>query len=137
MVIAVEPAQRHWSLRGLQLPFHVPMIGAAVRLDGQSAVRPQLPLGAEAMRRLENGDQQGRADRSNRRNLAQQFRCLVFGALGEQLAPHLPPQRTQLWEWLLVNLRAAPPTGFADFAEPLGPVARRIHLLAGAGNRPT
>src|ERR1700682_6236259 len=137
IVIAVEPAQRYLPLRWSQLPFHITMIGAAVRLDGKTAVSPQLPLGAEAMRCLQNRDQLGCTDRPNRGDLAQQFRRLVFRALGQQLAPHLLPQRTQLIELLVVELRPAAHTRFADLAEPLRAIARRIDLLAAAGNRPT
>src|SRR5579863_539485 len=105
IVIAIEPAQRDRPLRRAQLPIDVAMISAAVCLDSQTAVSPQLPLGAKAIRRLQDRDQLRRADRANRGNLAQQFRCLVLGALGEQLAPHLLTQRPQLIESLVVELR--------------------------------
>ena len=83
VVIAVEPAQRDLSLRRSQLPIDITMIGAAVRLDSKTAVSPQLPLGPEAIGCLQDRDQLGRADRTNRGNLAQQFRRLVFAALGQ------------------------------------------------------
>ena len=70
IVIAVEPSQRYLLLRRSQLPIDLTMIGAAVRLDSKAAVGPQLPLGAEAMRCLQDRDQLGRADRTNRGNLA-------------------------------------------------------------------
>jgi hypothetical protein len=108
------------------------MIGAAVRFDGQAAVGPQLSLAAEAVRRLQNRNQLRCANRTDRRNLAQQFRRLVLGALGQQFAAHLLPQRSERIELLVVNLRAAANTRFAELAQPLGTTARRIDLLAGA-----
>jgi hypothetical protein len=65
-VIAIEAAQRDLFLRRAQLPVHVTMIGAAVRLDGQAAVGPQLSLRAETIRRLQNRDQLRRANRTDR-----------------------------------------------------------------------
>jgi hypothetical protein len=56
IVIAVEPAQRYLPLRWSQLPIDIAVIGAAVRLDSQTSVGPQLPLGAETMRCLQDGD---------------------------------------------------------------------------------
>src|SRR5450756_3079297 len=96
-----------------------PMIGAAVRFDGQAAVGPQLSLAAEAVRCLQNRDQLRRANRADRRNLAQQFRRLVLGALSQQFAPHLLPQRSERIKLLVVNLRAPAHARFAEFAQPL------------------
>src|ERR1019366_6053881 len=78
IVIAVEPAQRYLLLGWLQLPIDIAVIGTAVRLDPQTAEGPQLSLGTEPVRRLQNRDQLGRADRPNRRNLTEQFPRLVF-----------------------------------------------------------
>ena len=96
-----------------------------------------MPLGPETVRCPDNRDQQGRADWTNRGDLAQPFQRLVFPALGQRLAPHLMAQGPQLIESLVVELCPAAHTGFSDFAEPLGAIARRIDLLAGAGNGQT
>ena len=42
IVIAVEPAQRYWPLRGSQLPVDVTVIGAAIGLDSQPPEGPPL-----------------------------------------------------------------------------------------------
>ncbi len=44
-------------LRPLQLPVDTTVIGAAVGLDAKSAVSPQLPLGAETVRGLQDAQQ--------------------------------------------------------------------------------
>jgi len=43
----------------LQLPIDTTVIGAALGLDAKTAVRPQLPLGSETMRGLQNAKQYG------------------------------------------------------------------------------
>ena len=58
------------------------MIGAAVRLDGQTTVSPQLPLGAKTMRRLQYAQHLRRPDRANRGNFAELFPGLLFLARG-------------------------------------------------------
>ena len=58
------------------------VIGTAACLDGKTAVFPQRPLGAEAVRRLQDAQQHGRPDRTDRRHLAEPFPRLVFLTLG-------------------------------------------------------
>src|SRR6516162_7125716 len=48
IVVLIEPAQRLWFLGTLQLSTHVPVLRTVAGVDRQSAVGPQLPLGAEA-----------------------------------------------------------------------------------------
>src|ERR1039458_8020797 len=112
------------------------MIGAAVRLDSKTAISPQLPLGTETMRCLDDRDQQRRADRTDRGDLAEQLERLVLPALGQQFAPHLLAQRPQRIELLVVELRPAAHTRLGDLAEPRGTVARRIDLLPRTSNPP-
>src|SRR5579863_4864251 len=49
IVVAIQPANRGWFLRALQLSLNEPLLGAAVRFDPKSAVAPELPLGTETM----------------------------------------------------------------------------------------
>jgi len=56
------------------------MIGAAVPLDAETAVSPQLSFVAEALRGLHNAQQHGRPDRADRR-LMEPFPDLVLLAL--------------------------------------------------------
>ena len=78
IVIAVEPADRQEFLRAFELSLHEAVFAAAGGLQSQTAVGPELPLGAKAMRRLNQSNQQSRPDRTDRRNLAQQFIALCF-----------------------------------------------------------
>src|SRR5438309_682417 len=70
IVISIEPTKLLWFLRTLQLSGHVAVLRTVVRLNCQTAVGPQLPLGAESVRCLNQRHQQSRPDRTNRRNLA-------------------------------------------------------------------
>ena len=70
IVILIEPTQLLWFLGTLQLSSHVTVLRAVVRLNRETAVGPQLPLGAKPMRRLHQRHQVSRAKRANTRNLA-------------------------------------------------------------------
>ena len=59
---------------------------AGVGLQRQAPVSPQLPLGPEAMRGLDQSNQQSGADGADRGNLAQQSRRAVLLALGQLLS---------------------------------------------------
>ena len=54
-----------------QLPFHKAVFAAVVSLESESAIGPQLSLGAKTMRRLEQRHQQGGTNRTQIRNLTQ------------------------------------------------------------------
>ena len=54
----------------LQFAAHGAVLAAIVSLHGETAVGPELPLGAETMRCLQQRHQQGRANRTDGRNLA-------------------------------------------------------------------
>jgi len=71
IVILIKPTQLLWFLGTLQLSGHVTVLSAVVRLNRETAVGPQLPLGAETMRGLDQRDEQRGSDRPDGRNLAQ------------------------------------------------------------------
>ena len=71
IVILIEPAQLLGFLGTLQPSSHVTVLRAVVRLNRETAVGPQLSLGAETMRGLDQRDEQRGSDRADRRNLAQ------------------------------------------------------------------
>src|SRR6266853_5113289 len=70
IMILIEPTNLLGLLRTLQLSAHVTVLRTVARIDRQSAVCPQLPLGAETMRRLDQRDEQRGSDGADRRNLA-------------------------------------------------------------------
>ena len=114
-----------WKPAGsaLELALDKTVFPAAVGLQSQTAVGPQLSLGAKAMGCLDQRDQQSAANRANRRNLAQQIHGLVFPALGQQITPHLLTQNIQRVELLVVKFGATAHAGFHDLAESLRPMA--------------
>src|SRR5215472_1609526 len=130
MVIAilVQSADLDRFLFPLQLAVHHLMIGAAVSLDAETAVSPQLSFGAEAVRGLHNAQQHGRPDRTNRRNPTEPFPDLVLLALHQWILPDFPTQRPQPIQLLVVNLGPPAHSRFADFLEPLGAMARAVDL---------
>src|SRR5271156_4382954 len=100
IAVAVQSANGDLFLRSFELPVDLTVIGTAFCLDTQSAVGPQRPLGAKTVRGLQNTQQYGGTDRTDRGDLAEQFPRRVF------LPPcHQPPallftsrpQRIELW----------------------------------------
>ena len=71
VVVFVQAANGDQFLRASQLALRVAIVPAGVNLQGQSAIGPQLPLGAKTMRRLQQRNQQCRPDRSYVGNLPQ------------------------------------------------------------------
>src|ERR1700693_1376738 len=137
VAIFVQPANRCGPLGSLQLPFDIAVIGTAVGPNAKTAEGPQLSLGAKSMRRLQDAQQHGRPDRTDRRNLAEQFPRRVFLAFLQQLAPHFPTQGPQRVQLLIVKLCPATYPRLGDFRQPLRTMLRRIDLLTRTGNGPT
>ena len=59
IAVAIQSANRDLFLHSLQLSVDTAVISAGLRLDAKSAVGPQLPLGAETVRGLQNAKQYG------------------------------------------------------------------------------
>src|SRR5271169_3965803 len=137
IAIRVQPANLSLLLGPVELSSYHPVIGAALRLDAQPAVGPQLSLGPEAVRGLQNAQQLGRTNRANRGNLAEAFPGLMLLAFCQQISPNFLAQEPQRIQLLVVKLRPPAHPRFADFPEPLGTMAGGIDLLAGTGNSPT
>src|SRR5271163_2432296 len=102
IAVAVQSANGDLFLRSCELSVDPTVIGAALCLDAQSAIAPQRPLAAETVRGLQNAQQYGCSDRTDRGNLAEQFPRLVFLALRQQLPPHLLTHRSQCIQLLVV-----------------------------------
>src|SRR5712671_2879710 len=96
----------------------------------------QLPLASEPMRGLYQRDQAGCPDRTDAGNLAQQFRCLMFPALGQKLRSQVAPQALQSIQLLIEQLGSPAHPGLWNLVQPFLPIARAIDLGAGTGNAP-
>ena len=70
VVVVIETTNHQWFLGTLELPFDVTVICAGVCLESQTAVGPQLPIGAESVRCLDQGDQESSPNRTDVGNLA-------------------------------------------------------------------
>src|SRR5208283_2398580 len=71
IVIVIQTAHRDAFSVALQLSSHTAVLAAVVSLDRETAVGPELSLGTETMRCLQQCHQQGGANRTDRRNLTQ------------------------------------------------------------------
>ena len=80
-VVLIETTQLDWLVASLQLTLHRVVFSTAVRLQRQTAVRPELFLGAKPVRRLDQRHQQSRPNRTDIRNLAEQVRRGMLAAL--------------------------------------------------------
>src|ERR1700690_29815 len=137
IVIPIESAYRHELLGSSELSLQNAVFAADGSLQSQTAVGPELPLGAEAMRGLNESDQQSCSDRTNRRNLAQQIRRVVLLALHQQIASDLLTKNLQCVELPIAEIRPGAYAGFSDLGQPFVPMAWRVDSLSRAGNRPT
>src|ERR1035437_5044812 len=137
IMVDVEAAQRRWFPRMLQLSPGVPVFAAAPCPQAQPAVVPKLAFRTETMRCLNERDQKGDADRAQPGNLFEKLTSGMLPAFRQQLLPRFLPYPHQKVELLISLLSPTAHAGFPQFLQPGGAMARRIDLLAGAGNRPT
>src|ERR1700733_6911158 len=105
-------------------------------LNAEAAEGPQLSLGAKSMRCLQDTEQHGRSNWTDRGNLTERFPGLVFLAFRQQLAANLLAQGSQGIQLLEVELCSPMHTRFSDLPEPFGAMARCIDLFAGTGDAP-
>ena len=82
VMVGVETTDGQQSVGTLELAMQETVLGTGSRRQGQTAVGPELPLGAEAMRRLDQSDQQSSPNRADAGNLSQQAiaRCFLLSA---------------------------------------------------------
>ena len=82
VVISIQTTNLLGFIGALQLSVYKAELRTVVGLNAQPAVGPELPLAAEPVRGLHQRDQAGGANRTDAGDLAQQFRRLMFPALG-------------------------------------------------------
>src|ERR1700737_4478336 len=137
VVVLIQTTKLLWLLGALPLSADISVLRAVVRLNAQATVGPELSLAAEPVRGLHQRDQAGGSNRTDAGNLAQQFRGLMFSALGQKLGSHLSPQGLQSIQLLIEQLRAAAHAGLWELAQPFLSRACSIDLGAGTRNAPT
>src|SRR5450432_3132674 len=137
IAVSIQFANRDLLPGFMQLALHRTVVGAAMHFDGKTAVLPERSLGPKTMRCLDQRNQQRRPNRTDRRDLAEQFARLVLLTLGQQIAPDCLAQDSQGIELLVIKFCPAKHSHLGDFREPLRTMTRRIDLLAGAWNTPT
>ena len=116
VVISIQTTNLLGFLGALQLSAHKAELRTVVGLNAQPTVGPELPLAAEPVRGLHQRDQAGGSNRTDAGNLAQQFRGLMFPALGQKLGSDVSPQGLQSVQLLIEQLRAAAHAGLRNLA---------------------
>src|ERR1700682_3376897 len=91
VVISIQTTNLLGFLGTLQLPTDKAELRTVVSLNAQATVGPELPLAAEPLRGLHQRDQSRGSNRTDAGNLPQQFRSLVFPALGQKLGSDVSP----------------------------------------------
>src|SRR4030095_14810318 len=110
---------------------------AVMGFDGESAIGPQLPLGAESVWRLQQGHQQRGANRTDGRNLAQTPHRRMSAALSDQIVARLMMQGAEEIELLIEPFCAPTNSSLGNLAQPFAAMPCGINPAATAGNRPT
>src|ERR1022692_4348333 len=95
VVVLIQTTELLGFFGTLHLSADISVLRAVVGLNAQATIGPQLPLAAEPVRSLHQCDQSGCSNRTDAGNLTQQFRGLMFPALGQQLGPQVSPQALQ------------------------------------------
>src|SRR5215471_13874088 len=92
VMVLIETADGNQFLGASQLSFHIAVFRTDASLQSQSAVSPQLALGAKTMGSLNQSHQQGSANWPDVGNLPELIGDLVFATLRQQFPPRLPPE---------------------------------------------
>jgi len=82
VVVLIQTTQLLGFFGTLHLSANISVLRTVVGLNAQPAVGPELPLAAEPVRGLHQRNQSRRPNRTDAGNLTQQFRRLMFPALG-------------------------------------------------------
>src|ERR1700733_3255832 len=99
--------------------FHAASHHSGIEILQRTTVGPELALGAKTMWRLNQGHQQGRSNRTDRRNLAQQLGGRMLLAFEQEVVLHFTMQCSQRVDLLVVKLGPAAYARFADLVQPL------------------
>src|SRR5271168_3994573 len=134
VVIPVQPANPCRSFLALHLSFNHAVLGAVAGLQRQSAVSPELALGAEPVRRLHPRDQHRRTQRTQKWHRLQPLGRRVLPALDDQVVPRLAAQLLQGVQLLVKALGSTPQSASAERCQILSAVVS-VQLPPRADNR--
>ena len=110
VVVLVQSASGNQFLRVSQLAVAVAVLCAGANLQGQSAIGPQLPLGAKSLWSLQQGNQQRRPDRPHVRNLPQLVADGMLATFHQQIVPGQPVQSLHRVQWFIESLGRSDPS---------------------------
>src|SRR6202166_775941 len=116
IMVVTQATHGHALPVSLQFPSDIAVLTAVVGLQRETTVSPQLTLGTETVWRLQLRNQQGRTNRTDRRNLAKQFHGMMLAALGQQIASRLLTHRLQQIQLLIEPFGPETNSGFRDLA---------------------
>src|SRR5215472_18994321 len=91
-MVLIQTADGQQFLGASQLSLHIAVFRADASLQSQSAVAPQLPLGAKTMGSLNQSHEQSSANRPDVGNLPELIGDLVFATLRQEFPPRLLSQ---------------------------------------------
>jgi len=124
VMVDIETAQCRQLLRMLPLSFGESVFAAAPRLQGQPTVGPELSLGTETMRCLDESDQKGNSDGPQLGNLSQKLMGWMLPAFPQQLPPRFSTYLQQHVELLIELLGATAHAYLRQFFQPGATMAR-------------
>ena len=136
IVVVVEATKLNRFLAALQLSLHVAVLRTIAGLEPTTAVGPQLSLGSETKRSLDQRGHESSSNRTDRRNLSQQLCRAMFAALLHQISSYQSMQSSQGIELLVEELGPTPHPNFLNLVQPFRTVARGIDRCAGTSNGP-
>jgi hypothetical protein len=136
MEFDVEAAECGRLFSGLQFAVAKSVLPASARLQCQTTVSPELPLGPESMGCLDQADQQCDSDWAQPRNLAKKLMGGVVLTFEQQLGTRFSTDLSQGIQLLIELLSTATHARFRELFQPRMTAAGGIYLCAGAWNRP-
>src|SRR5712692_11296925 len=136
VVIFIQAANGNLLSGAPQLAFDIAVFPAVAGFQPQSAVGPELALGAKPMWGLDQRHRQSGANRPQRGNLPQFGGDRMLATLRQQFSPGLLAQVLQHVQLLIKLLGSAASAGLWNFSQPLAAVAGVVDVPAGTGNRP-
>src|SRR5436309_8026670 len=136
-MVSIQTTHRDALAVAVQFPAYHAVLAAVIGLDGKTAVGPKLTLSPEAMGCLQYGHQQGGANRTDGRNLTQQFHRRMLATFPQQLASGCLTHGLEIIQLLVQMLGANPYPWFHQLGQPLGTMTAAIDAATRAGNGPT